>query len=164
MMLSKTAPITANTTVEKAAEVEVETKPEIEPESALDAVVTTAEAAELFGAREDTIRDACQYGYIAARKSGKTWLMLKHDAAKRWSKMTVLEAINVLARNDKDRFMDALQVITCAVYDETEIDFDIKYDGFGDWIAAGMWRAAKTEQDATKQINRSLPPRNSGTN
>lgn len=52
----------------------------------LSEVVTSKEVAELFGVKEDTVRDACQQKQIVARKSGGTWLMAMHDAKTRWGK------------------------------------------------------------------------------
>ena len=53
----------------------------------LEQIVTAAEVSELWGVKEDTVRDACQRRQIVARKSGGTWLMLYNDAEKRWKKV-----------------------------------------------------------------------------
>ena len=50
----------------------------------LHEVVTSKEVSELFGVKEDTVRDACQQKQIVARKSGATWLMLRSAAKARW--------------------------------------------------------------------------------
>ena len=52
----------------------------------LKEIVTPSEVASEFGIKEDTVRDACQNGWIVARKSGSTWLMRRADAEKRWNK------------------------------------------------------------------------------
>ena len=52
----------------------------------LKETVTPAEVANEFGIKEDTVRDACQNGWITARKSGSTWLMRCADAKNRWGK------------------------------------------------------------------------------
>lgn len=63
-------------------------KDEIEPdtENIISAVLTAAEAAELYGLAEDTVRKTISRGQIPARKSGGTWLLLHSDAEKRWGK------------------------------------------------------------------------------
>lgn len=55
-------------------------------EQDLDDIMTPAEVSMEYGVRQDTVRDACQNGWITARKSGKTWLMRRVDAEARWAK------------------------------------------------------------------------------
>jgi len=55
-------------------------------EQQLAEVVTPSEVSDELGIKEDTVRDACQNGWITARKSGKTWLIRRRDAEKRWKK------------------------------------------------------------------------------
>lgn len=50
----------------------------------LKEIVTPAEVELLGWAKADTVRDACENKYIAARKSGATWLMFRKDAQRRW--------------------------------------------------------------------------------
>lgn len=50
----------------------------------LSIVLTLAECAELYGISHDMIRVTIHRGYINARKSGGTWLILREDAEKRW--------------------------------------------------------------------------------
>lgn len=50
----------------------------------LDAVMTAAEAAQVYRLAEPTVRQAINRGTIKGRKSGGTWLILKADAEKRW--------------------------------------------------------------------------------
>lgn len=52
----------------------------------LAAIMTPAEIAATWGVKEDTVRDAAQHGWIAARKSGATWLIRRADAEARWGK------------------------------------------------------------------------------
>jgi excisionase family DNA binding protein len=46
--------------------------------------MTPAEIAATWNVKEDTVRDACQHGWIPARKSGATWLIRRADAEARW--------------------------------------------------------------------------------
>lgn len=48
------------------------------------AVMTTSEIAAEFGIDNATVRQAILAGYIAARKSGGTWLVRREDATQRW--------------------------------------------------------------------------------
>jgi hypothetical protein len=50
----------------------------------LSQVITVQEAAIVFERNAATIRKACVKGWIPARQSGKTWIMLRSDAAARW--------------------------------------------------------------------------------
>lgn len=59
---------------------------EMKDEQTLEAVVTPKEIAEDFGIKEDTVRDAIEHGWLIARKSGATWLILRKHAEKRWAK------------------------------------------------------------------------------
>jgi hypothetical protein len=59
---------------------------EAKDEQTLEAVVTPKEVAEEFGVKEDTVRDAIEHGWLIARKSGATWLILRKHAEKRWAK------------------------------------------------------------------------------
>jgi len=52
----------------------------------LESVMTPKEAAEEFGIKEDTVRDAIEHEWLIARKSGATWLFLRKHAQKRWAK------------------------------------------------------------------------------
>lgn len=52
----------------------------------LNDVLTLAEAAEIFDVDAGTIRVSIHKGYVAARKSGGTWLIARADAERRWSK------------------------------------------------------------------------------
>jgi hypothetical protein len=49
-------------------------------------VVSAGEVVQLYGLQRATVSKACIRGRIAARKSGGTWLMSRHDAEKRWGK------------------------------------------------------------------------------
>lgn len=62
-----------------------EAQPVIEPaESVLEEVVTVWEVANLFSLDQSTPKKAAKKGRIPARKSGKTWLMLREDARLIW--------------------------------------------------------------------------------
>lgn len=50
----------------------------------LNAVVTTTEAEARFGLAEGSAKKAAQRGQIAARKTGKVWLLRSSDAARMW--------------------------------------------------------------------------------
>lgn len=52
----------------------------------LYAVMTSEEIAETYGIDTSTIRRACLAGWIHARKSGRSWLIRREDAEKRWGK------------------------------------------------------------------------------
>lgn len=52
----------------------------------LDQVVTISEVSALYGVEVSTVRRACIGGWIPARKSGSTWLVLRADAMARWGK------------------------------------------------------------------------------
>lgn len=53
----------------------------------LESVVTPAEIEALYGVKADTVRDACERGWIMARKSGSTWLIPAKAAKERWGKV-----------------------------------------------------------------------------
>ena len=59
---------------------------EAKDEQTLNAVVTPKEIAEAFNVKEDTVRDAIEHGWLVARKSGATWLVLRKHAENRWGK------------------------------------------------------------------------------
>jgi len=46
--------------------------------------VTAPECELLYGVSRITVAEACQAGWIVARKSGATWIMRKVDAHARW--------------------------------------------------------------------------------
>jgi uncharacterized protein (DUF433 family) len=50
------------------------------------ATVTVAEVAQAYGIAPQTVREACQKGWIRARKSGATWLIHSRDACERWGR------------------------------------------------------------------------------
>lgn len=50
----------------------------------LNAVMTAAEAAEVYGLAEVTVRQAINRRMIIARKSAGTWLIKRADAEQRW--------------------------------------------------------------------------------
>lgn len=52
----------------------------------LNSVVTASEISELYGVEVSVVRRACIDGAIPARKSGRTWLIRRADAAARWQK------------------------------------------------------------------------------
>ena len=53
---------------------------------ALYDVMTAAEAQQTYRLSESTVRRAISEGYIQARKSGGTWLIMRADAQARWGK------------------------------------------------------------------------------
>lgn len=54
--------------------------------SVLDEVLTAAEAAALYGLDDSTVKKACQEMRILARKSARTWLVIRADAEMLWGK------------------------------------------------------------------------------
>ena len=61
---------------------------ELSQESAelLAQVLTAREVCERFEIAKITVNQACQRGWIAARKSGATWLMALADVEARWKR------------------------------------------------------------------------------
>lgn len=53
-------------------------------DDALIAVMTAREAADEFGISEFTVYDAIRHDWLPARRSGKTYLIRRRDAEKRW--------------------------------------------------------------------------------
>jgi excisionase family DNA binding protein len=50
----------------------------------LDREMTVTEVAETYGVTAPVIREAASKGWVAARKSGSTWLIKRRDAEERW--------------------------------------------------------------------------------
>ena len=59
---------------------------EARSEAALETVLTAAEACEVYGLAEATVRQAINRGTLPARKSAETWLVLRADCDARWGK------------------------------------------------------------------------------
>lgn len=64
----------------------IEDDEKVEAETELETVMTAAEACEVFGLSESTVRQAINRETIPARKSGETWLILRKHAEARWAK------------------------------------------------------------------------------
>lgn len=62
------------------------TRDDLRDEQLLNDVMTAKEIAEEFGIKEDTVRDAIEHGWLIARKSFGTWLVLRKHAEARWRK------------------------------------------------------------------------------
>jgi hypothetical protein len=60
------------------------TEASLTPESELLSVMTIAEITEQFDIEASTVRRTCINGWVRARKSGDTWLLLRDDVIARW--------------------------------------------------------------------------------
>jgi hypothetical protein len=53
--------------------------------SAVWQVITASEVTRHYGVSRQAVCDACLRGWVTARKSGKTWLIDRKEAERRWS-------------------------------------------------------------------------------
>jgi hypothetical protein len=70
------------------------TQNEIAADSILNQVLTLKEVSEIYKVNADMVRVSIHKGYISARKSGGTWLVLRSDAHNRWSQTHLVEKVN----------------------------------------------------------------------
>ena len=92
----------------------------------LAAVMTGGEVAAEFGVDGSTVRRACANGWIPARKAdGRTWLIRRSDAERRWGRHPITAVRVVFSALD---FADQVTVEPADVYAQRLLGGALRYE------------------------------------